>query len=148
MAKFEKIYKLTADDLGCKRNCKICERKAMVFLPGEIYFLEKKFNIPPSKFAIRYKIGKRVIWARKSIDKNCPFYKFGRCIKRKARPLDCRSYPLFPYLKNGKIKLKLDKNCPLVKSKKISKDFIKRVILAWKIANPPQWWIKIYEKID
>jgi len=152
MNKFEKAYGLIKDDLGCSKNCKICEEGSLQFLPGEVEFLSKKLRIAKNKLAHSYQIDGHIIWLLPKIkvpkiDKHCPFYKFGKCIKRYARPLDCRSYPLLPYLKKGKLSVKLDKQCPLVKQKKIKKEFIRRAFKAWKIVNPPKWWIEIYKNI-
>ena len=147
MTNFEKAYELINDDLGCPQNCKICEEGALLFLPGEIEFLSKKFKIPKSKLANLHEIDGHKIWMIASNERHCPFYKFGKCIKRDARPWDCRSYPVIPYLKNGKLSVKLDKKCPLVKNNKIKKEFVEKAKKAWKIVNPPKWWIKIYEKI-
>lgn len=63
------------------------------------------------------------------------------------RPLDCRTYPVIPFLKNKKLSVKLDKKCPLVKQKRIKREFRERALKAWKIVNPPKWWIRIYKEI-
>ena len=146
MNKFEKIYELTKDDLGCPDNCKICEKGPLIFLPGEMEFLSKKFKISKNKFHF-LKINNRKIYFIPRNEKNCIFYKFGKCIKRDFRPLDCRTYPVIPCLKNKKISVKLDDICPVTKNNKIKNEFIKKSEKAWKTINPPVWWMKIYEKL-
>lgn len=116
------------------------------FLPGEIDFLSKKFRIKKDKLANFHKIDGCSVWIITADEKNCPFYKFGRCIKRDARSLDCRSYPAIPYVKNGKLSIILDKKCPLVKKNSIKKGFLDKAKRAWKMVKPPTWWLKIYEK--
>lgn len=146
MNEFEKAYELVSDDIGCS-GCNICEERFLIFLPGEVEFLSKKFKVPRNKLASSHKIGKNIIWTREEKDKHCIFYKFGRCIKREARPFDCRVYPANLCLENGKLSVKPDKRCPLVKKNKIKKDFIKRTEKAWQIINPPKWWIEFYTEL-
>ena len=146
MNNFESAYKLTKDDLNCPKNCKICENGAVQFLPGEVEFLSKKFKIPKNKLANLHEIDGHKIWIIATNEKHCPFYRFGKCIKRDARPLDCRAYPIIPCLNNRKFSMRLDRKCPLVKDNKIKKEFIEKAKKAWEIINPPKWWVKIYEK--
>lgn len=148
MNKFEKAYKIINEDITCPANCKICENDFSLFLPGEIKYLSRKLKISQNKLANRCQKEGRLVQLLKKEDKGCRFYKFGRCTKREARPLDCRSYPGVPYLKNGKISVKLDKKCPLVKNGKILKDYLKKSLRAWRFVNPPKWWLKIYKRFD
>ena len=108
-------------------------------------YLSRKVEIHRKKFAKCYRLGKYKIWARLQKDEDCPFFQNGRCINREARPLDCRSYPAIPTLKNGKLKVTLSKRCPLVINRKIPADFLKRALKAWKIVSPPKWWLKLYQ---
>ncbi len=145
MNKFEKAYQLINDDLSCPKNCNICEKGALQYLPEEVAFLAKRTKVRKEKLANIYKINGHLVWTIMSNDKHCPFYKSGRCMNRDARPLDCRSYPAIPYLKRGELDVKLDEKCPLVKKNIIPEGFLNRARDAWKIANPPSWWLKIYE---
>lgn len=114
-------------------------------MPREIDFLSKKLNIPKEKLANQHKINGHFVWGITVDEKNCIFYKFGRCIKRSARPLDCRSYPIIPFLKKGKLDVKLESKCPLVKKKMIKKEILEKIRIAWQTVNPPDWWLKIYK---
>ncbi len=147
MNKFEEAYRLINDELNCFKNCSICEKGAMQYLPGEVNFLSKKTKVPKEKLANLYKINGHSVWAIMSNDEHCSFYKSGKCTNRDARPLDCRSYPAIPYLKRGKLDIKLDEKCPLVKKNIIPEGFLDKARNAWKINNPPIWWLKIYQEI-
>lgn len=147
MNKFEKAYALVNQNLNCPKNCKICEQSHMLFLPNEMEYLSKKNKIKKNNFANHHKINRKKIWVILEEEKNCPFFKFGKCIKRNARPLDCRSFPAVPYYTKEKISVKLDEICPLVKKNKISKKFVLNAKKAWQTIAPPKWWIKIYEKM-
>ena len=147
MNKFEKAYKLLYSNLGCSKDCQYCEENSSSqYLPGELEFLSKKFKVPKNKLATSYEFNGHTLWQIKPGVKGCClFYKSGRCTKRNIRPLDCRSYPVIPYLEDEKISVKLDKKCPLVKQDKIKKYFIKQCLMAWQIVYPPKWWLEIYK---
>ncbi len=147
MNKFLKAYQLVDDELSCPKNCNICEEGAMQYLPKEIDFLSRRINIPKEKIANLHEINGHLVWAMMSNEKHCPFYKFGKCINRNARALDCRSYPALPILKRGRLDIRLDEKCPLVKRNMVPKGFLNRAKDAWEIANPPIWWLKIYKEI-
>lgn len=143
---FGKIYKNTVHNFKCLADCRICEDRFLQFLPGEAEYLSTKYKIPRCKLANKHKINGKVVWMIENDEKDCNFYKCGRCIKREIRSLDCRTYPVIPFLKNKKLSVKLDTKCPVAKEGKIPDYFIKKCLKSWKEANPPGWWMKIYKK--
>jgi len=144
---FEESYLLMQGDLDCPADCVLCEDGPMQFLPGEIEHMEKKLGIPKEKLANMHEIGGHAVWMIARDEGHCIFYDCGRCRNRDARPLDCRTYPAIPSKKDGRISVRLDSRCPLVKKGMISDEFLSRAESAWKKAAPPQWWLKIYEKM-
>ncbi|MFH1664488.1 MAG: hypothetical protein ABH986_06850 [archaeon] len=145
--KFEKAYDLTKNNLGCPENCVICEDPAVMLLPGEAEFLSKKFSVPKESIANRHKINGHTVWMIAAEENHCNFFKCGKCINRDIRCLDCRSYPVIPFLEKDRLSVRLDKKCPLVKENKISAEFQENCLKAWKLVNPPKWWLKAYKKV-
>ncbi len=146
MYDFEKAYKLVNEDLDCPKGCKVCEGGGVLFLPNEAEFLSKKLGLSKESFANLKSIDGYDVWGADEFDKHCPFYRFGRCVNREARPFDCRSYPAVPSLKGNLLKIELDPNCPLAKEGKITQAFLKKATKAWEYLSPPEWWLRIYGK--
>lgn len=146
-SKFERVYNLVREDILCPVDCNICENGWIQFLPGEIEFLSHKVKIPKSKIAKLYKMHGKKVWMRLQKDSHCPFFNLGRCSIRKWRPMDCRSFPVVPKIIKNKIVMELCIRCPLVKKGEIKNTFIRKANEAWKIINPPRWWLKIWNEI-
>lgn len=144
MNKFEKTYKLIGGDIGCPIGCEICEEGPLYFLPGEIDFLSEKLKISKENLAFKRQFRNHNIWMLKAEERHCLYYRCHKCANRDARALDCRSYPVIPYVKGNKIFVKLDKKCPMVKKNKIKKSFIDRAQKAWRYISPPKWWLDFY----
>jgi hypothetical protein len=143
---FGELYALVEYNMDCPSECSICEDNFMQLLPGEIEYLSDQCKISKTKIANKHILNGKTVWMIRNNEKDCNFYKCGRCMKREIRPLDCRTYPVVPCFKNNKISARLSEECPLVKSNSICKEFIKKAVKSWKVANPPKWWMKIYEK--
>ncbi len=143
---FAKAYKLFNYDLDCPSGCTICEDGPLIFLPGEIDFVSVMCDISKEILAKPTDINGKEVWVCN--DNPCPFYKCGRCVNRDFRPFDCRSYPVIPYLKDGKLDVKLDKTCPLVQQKKMGQGFLGDAKKGWEYLAPPIWWLKIYQEFS
>lgn len=144
--KFSELYEIVDGNLNCPVGCNICECGFMQFLPGEIEYLSKEYKISKECLGNRHVVDGREVWMIKDDEDDCVFYKNGRCSKREVRCLDCRTYPAIPYLEEGVISVRLDDRCPLVKNKMIDQVFLENALRAWRLSNPPDWWMHIYKQ--
>lgn len=132
-------YRLLDVDLSCKGGCNYCETKTTHFLlPAE-----NKALFSGSQIEIINTCDGGISVINPG---GCCFYKSGYCTGREQRPLDCRSYPGFPIMHNGKMDVELDTHCPLVREGRIPEDFKGKVLRAWIAVNPPSWWLDVYSR--
>ncbi|HPQ47345.1 MAG TPA: hypothetical protein PLP30_08255 [Clostridia bacterium] len=112
---YEKLYKLFDNttpmhfDCGllCSHSCCRDNGSGMYLFPHEEEYLESlghDFTITESNFIFNYSFVKLLV---------CNGY-----CNRGIRPLSCRIFPLFPYLRNGRISVDFDPRakgmCPLL----------------------------------
>jgi len=94
-------------------------------------------DIPPATLSIE----KRIVPVASESTQNylCPFfaYKDNKCRVYEIRPFECRIYPFLLSLRNKKIILTLDLNCPYAAEKANTKEFKEYVEYLTGYLNSP-----------
>ncbi|MEW6685968.1 MAG: hypothetical protein AB1393_07165 [Candidatus Edwardsbacteria bacterium] len=150
----ERVYKITSKaTMPCVEVCPTgaCEAvgsgELVVFLPYEMEYINEKIKATENKFTLKEIDG--FIYGTMPDTVPCPFLSGKECSIRAFRPFDCRSFPLLPrfHLDKKGMEFFLIDYCPL--KDKLSKEFIKRIIKAWKLLEPelPLVWKKFYNLI-
>lgn len=139
----------------CPEGCTQCEeRESLLLLPYEDELIKlhlaREGRPSPSTFqqlSLRVRQCKVSVGYSQGGGPPCPMMErgTGMCAIYKARPLDCRSFPLVPrFLDNGGLDFYLARYCPI--ALRLSPDFIRVTKQVWQmlLEDLPLWWRRLY----
>lgn len=159
---YDQAYALTADaELPCWTVCRgLCEEKENAyFLPLEEEYIAGRLGLGPDAFppveAHEGPVNAMVsITTQGLVPRHCPFDEmkdgFHNCTIHGVRPMDCRSFPVFPVFRPEKpgagLKFYVTDYCPLYLT--VPRQFVERIASAWSLLAPhlPDWWWREYNK--
>jgi Fe-S-cluster containining protein len=159
---YGEVYALTANaELPCWTVCQgLCEEKeSAFFLPIEEEFIAEGLGLGTDAFlpvqAHEGPVNAMVsITPQGPVPRHCPFdvVKNGchNCTIHGVRPMDCRSFPVFPLYDPDKpqegLKFFVADYCPLHRN--LPPEFLRLITSAWMKLAPhlPDWWWREYNK--
>jgi Fe-S-cluster containining protein len=159
---YDRAYALTADaELPCWTVCRgLCEEKENAyFLPLEEEYIAGRLGLGPDAFPpVEVHEGPVnamvAITTRGLVPRHCPFDEmkdgYHNCTIHGVRPMDCRSFPVFPVFRPEKpgadLKFYVTDYCPLHLT--VPRQFVERIVSAWSLLAPrlPDWWWREYNK--
>jgi len=152
-ALIEKVYRLTEPAvMDCAGSCDgACETKmteTVLFLPFELEYIMERAGLKESPFQeIKLPSGR---YGMMGYEKNCPFLIYKGCGIRPFRPLDCRSFPIYPRFADSSrapLEFHLASYCPLKDD--LSPEYIDCTKKSWKILLPhlPSDWRRFYNSL-
>ena len=152
-ALIEEVYRLTEPAImDCAGSCDgACETKKMetaLFLPYELEYIMERAGLKESPFQVIGLPSGR--YGTMGYEKNCPFLIYKGCGIRPVRPLDCRSFPIYPRFPNssrGPVEFHLAPYCPLKDD--LSSEYLACIKKSWEILLPhlPSDWKRFYNSI-
>jgi len=153
---FEKIHKefdgMMLDlCVECKGKCE--KDELTMFIPGEIEFTAKKMNLSSKEFIekfcniIKFK-GNEIYIIKAGV---CPFLnKEYRCELEESncKIIRCLLYPVLIGIKNNKIRIFVDPNCPM--ANRITEDFRNKAFKIYEEIKQdiPKWWLEFVSRYD
>lgn len=153
---YERVYAIMVNsDLPCFSVCDgICENvESAYFLPFEDEFIQEKLGLSENPFKETQNFSEKInsmvsIDEKGSVEKHCPFSVNQVCTIHEVRPMDCRSFPIFPYFEQKErvqgMQFFVVDYCPIYS--KLPKSFVESTVEAWRILFPylPSWWWREY----
>ena len=124
--------------LGCCRFKELDSAWSPCLLDEEALTLVDKEGIPAASISIDRKL--QLIPAKNQEGFFCPFLssKDNKCQIYHLRPFECQIYPFLLSMRNKKILLTLDLNCPYVKDRIKSPEFNEYIAYLTKYLNSPE----------
>jgi Fe-S-cluster containining protein len=159
---YDQAYALTADaELPCWTVCRgLCEEKENAyFLPLEEEYIAGRLGLGPDAFppvkAHEGPVNAMVsITTQGLVPRHCPFDEmkdgFHNCTIHGVRPMDCRSFPVFPIYHPDKPEEEMAfyaaDYCPVHQN--LPQAFLERIVSAWRLLAPrlPDWWWREYNQ--
>jgi Fe-S-cluster containining protein len=152
-ALIEKVYRLTEPAvMDCAGSCDgACETKmaeTVLFLPYEREYIMDRVGLKESPFQqIELPSGQ---YGMMDYRKNCPFLIYKGCDIRPFRPLDCRSFPIYPWFPDSydaPVEFYLAPYCPLKDD--LTSQYIDCMLKSWEILLPhlPSDWKSFYNSL-
>ncbi|MBL7151578.1 MAG: YkgJ family cysteine cluster protein [Candidatus Omnitrophica bacterium] len=112
--------------LNCRRCCRFSDSNS-VWLPCLLNEEIESFADKPGIPAVSISADKRIVPVANSAQDGflCPFLNTGdnKCRIYEARPFECRLYPFLINLRDRKVLLTVDLNCPYIRGNIQSADF-------------------------
>lgn len=159
---YDEAYALTAEaELPCWTFCQgLCEEKENAyFLPWEEEYIARRLGLGPEAFPEVTERDGPVnamvsITPQGLVPRHCPFDLLDKgvhhCTIHDVRPLDCRSFPVFPVYDPGQpasgIAFYIADYCPIHQG--IPAKFARLITGAWGLLAPhlPDWWWRSYNQ--